>query len=52
MKGIDVRPTIRLILAIAAVICGIFVLIKSAGNQWVVAAGLGLILAAIEGVSP
>lgn len=52
MKGIDVRPTIRLILAIAVVICGIFVLVKSAGNQAAVATGIGLILAGIEGIAP
>jgi lipoprotein signal peptidase len=46
------RPTIRLILAIAVVICGIFVLVKSSGDQVAVATGLGLILAGIEGVAP
>jgi hypothetical protein len=46
------RPTIRLILAIAVVICGIFVLVKSNGNHAAVATGIGLILAGIEGVAP
>jgi hypothetical protein len=53
MKGTTMqRPTIRLILAIAVVLCGIVVLAKSNGETLWIATGVGLILAGIEGVAP
>jgi hypothetical protein len=44
--------SIRWLFAIAVVVCGIVVLVKSAGSNVVVATGLGLVLAGVGLVAP
>lgn len=44
--------TIRWIFAVLAILCGVFVLFKASGSDVLIAAGLGIIFAGIEGVTP
>ncbi len=44
--------SLRLLFAIVAVICGIYVLVKSAGEPSMIATGIGLIAAGIGLVVP
>lgn len=44
--------SIRWLFAVAVVICGLYVLVKAAGNYAAVATGLGLLLAGVGLVAP
>lgn len=48
---IPLRPTVRWIFAVLAIFCGVYVLAKTGGSTVLIAAGLGILFAAIEGIT-